>query len=95
MNSAYPEVRQVCAALTVKIVSSCLEMNGQELGNSLFGLQNMSSYHRDVRKLLLAIAHKVCICIHTFTLNIHHTSYTIHHLTSLRHFLFLGVVQQT
>ena len=36
-------------AITTKIQSSCLEMNAQELGNALYGLQDMTSDYPEVR----------------------------------------------
>jgi hypothetical protein len=35
-------------AITTKIQSSCLEMNAQELGNALYGLQDMTSDYPEV-----------------------------------------------
>ena len=42
------KVRAVVNAITTKIQSSCLEMNAQELGNALYGLQNMTSDYPEV-----------------------------------------------
>lgn len=43
------QVRAVVNAITTKIQSSCLEMNAQELGNALYGLQDMTSDYPEVR----------------------------------------------
>lgn len=44
----HEQVRAVVNAITTKIQSSCLEMNAQELGNALYGLQDMTSDYPEV-----------------------------------------------
>ena len=55
-------VRALLSALTPKVATAREDLNGQALGNSLYGLQGMSSREQEVRTLLTVLAQKV---IHT------------------------------
>jgi hypothetical protein len=67
MKSDQPEVRAVINAITMKLQASQLEMNAQELGNALYGLQNMSCDYIEVRRLLAALTLKVSSSKHELT----------------------------
>ena len=43
MSSNYKEVREILVALKQKILESTDKFSAQTIGNSLYGLQNMSS----------------------------------------------------
>ena len=55
-------MRALLSALTPKVATAREDLNGQALGNSLYGLQGMSSREQEVRTLLTVLAQKV---IHT------------------------------
>ncbi|WP_131781894.1 hypothetical protein [Legionella gresilensis] len=53
------EVQAVLIALTSKINASTVELDGQNIGNSLYGLQNMDAKSDAVQALLFALTNKV------------------------------------
>jgi hypothetical protein len=61
MNSNEAEVKELLQALERKISASRRKetLNAQEIGNALYGLQNMNSDCPEVRKLLLSITKKM------------------------------------
>lgn len=60
MNSDFPEVRSLVEALTPKIATVREDLNGQAVGNSLYGMQSMCSKEAEVRSLLDVMATLVC-----------------------------------
>lgn len=50
MGSDYKEVRALIAALTPKVASAREDLNGQALGNSLYGLQgeNLDCFNQEI-----------------------------------------------
>lgn len=70
MSSDFQEVRNVLTALNRKInemptaATSSIDLqdytfSGQNIGNALWGLRNMTSEYTEVRTVLLSIAHKI------------------------------------
>ena len=55
MNSYYSGVRAIAVALTKNILKSRFNMNGQEVGNALYTLQNMNSEDDGISDLIIAI----------------------------------------
>jgi very-short-patch-repair endonuclease len=55
-------VKDVLAALAPKIEACREELSAQEVGNSLYGLQSMSSDVREVQNVLAALAPKIEAC---------------------------------
>ena len=59
MDSSTKEVRDVLSALAIKIKESYCELNSQAIGNTLYGLKNMSSRSEAVKAVLSALATKI------------------------------------
>jgi hypothetical protein len=62
MDSSHAPVREVLSVLAYKINESPVQLNGQEISNSLFGLRYMSCYHIEVSEIMLRLARKIAMC---------------------------------
>jgi hypothetical protein len=59
MSSECSEVRALVAQLSLIIARSDDDLDGQAIGNSLYGLKNMNSEHPEVRILLRVLAIRI------------------------------------
>ena len=59
MSGKEVEVRELLGALSSKISESKEMLDGQEIGNALYGLQGMSSEEVEVREVLRALSSKI------------------------------------
>ena len=61
MSGKEVEVRELLGALSSKISESKEMLDGQEIGNALYGLQGMSSEEVEVREVLRALSSKIIV----------------------------------